>query len=310
MIASHTAPADNPQAAAPWSELFRRSHLALLAILCLGVWLHAADALLVATLMPSAVADIGGVAYLSWTIALYELGSIVAGVATGVAIMRSGLRAVMVSAAAVYAVGCAMSALAPDMGIMLAGRVLQGIGGGMMLAGTFSGMNRLFPERLWIRVVAVISATWGTSSLVGPLIGGLFANFGLWRGGFWAFGAQAVLFGLAAWLLLKSGDADDRQEAAPVAWGNLALIALGVLAIAAAGAAVSPLWTPAACLAGIALLWLFVRRDQSHAGRMLTRRPLDLRHSSGAGTVMVLYGSILQPIVPDAFGHLRKIDGL
>ena len=41
-----------------------------LAVLCLGVWLHAADSLLAATLMPSAVGEIGGLAFIYWTVAL------------------------------------------------------------------------------------------------------------------------------------------------------------------------------------------------------------------------------------------------
>ena len=51
--------------------------------MCLGVWLHAADALVATTVMPSAIAEIGGLAYIYWTIALYELGSIIAGAVTG-----------------------------------------------------------------------------------------------------------------------------------------------------------------------------------------------------------------------------------
>lgn len=45
-------------------------------VLCLGVWLHAADSLLAATVMPSAVAEIGGLAFIYWAVALYQLGSI------------------------------------------------------------------------------------------------------------------------------------------------------------------------------------------------------------------------------------------
>ncbi len=278
---------------APWSELFRRGHLALLAVLCLGVWLHAADSLLVATLMPSAVRDIGGLPYLSWTLALYELGSIISAVATGVLVTRVGMRKVMTSAAALYTLGCVISALAPDMAAMLFGRILQGIGGGMMLAGTFTGMNRLFPQRLWLRIVAIVSATWGVSSLIGPLIGGLFANYGYWRGGFWAFAAQAVLFGLAsAHLLGPAAPRDDTETSSGVDWKNLGLLSLGVFAIAAAGAHVSLVWTPLLCIAGSALLWAFVRRDGVSPARMLAIRPLNLGHAPGAGTVMVLASAV------------------
>ena len=81
-----------------WKELLGLRYIGILTVLCFGVWLHAADSLLVATLMPSAVRDIGGVAYLAWTLSLYELGSIVAAAATGLFVMRAGLRNVFIAA--------------------------------------------------------------------------------------------------------------------------------------------------------------------------------------------------------------------
>lgn len=79
-----------------------RGGWAAAAVLCLGVWLHAADSLLAATVMPSAVREIGGLQYIYWTVALYQLGSIAAGAATGLLAIRLGLRAGMVIAAAIY----------------------------------------------------------------------------------------------------------------------------------------------------------------------------------------------------------------
>ena len=81
-------------------------------VLCVGVWLHAADALMAATIMPTAVRDIGGLEYIYWTVALYELGSIVVGAATGLLAIRLGIRLGMVLAALLYGVGCVASALA------------------------------------------------------------------------------------------------------------------------------------------------------------------------------------------------------
>ena len=160
------------------------------AVLCLGVWLHAADSLLAATVMPSAVAEIGGLAFIYWTVALYQLGSIVAGAVTGILAIRLGLSAAMAVAALVYAAGCAISALAPDMSAMLIGRLLQGWGGGWMVALSHVGVTQLFAPERWPHLLAVISAVWGVSALLGPLIGGGFATAGLWRGGFWAFAGR------------------------------------------------------------------------------------------------------------------------
>ena len=53
-----------------WGDLLRSGYFARLALICTGVWLHAADALMVATLIPSILADIGGAALVAWTIAL------------------------------------------------------------------------------------------------------------------------------------------------------------------------------------------------------------------------------------------------
>jgi len=84
-----------------WSELLADGIPAKLAVLCLGVWLHAADSMLVATLMPSAVTEIGGVRYIAWTIVLYQVGSIIAGAAGGLAARRLSLRVAMTGAAAI-----------------------------------------------------------------------------------------------------------------------------------------------------------------------------------------------------------------
>ncbi len=50
-------------------------------MLCVGIWLHAADSLVTATIAPAIVDDIGGIAFINWTIMLYEVGAIVAAAA-------------------------------------------------------------------------------------------------------------------------------------------------------------------------------------------------------------------------------------
>src|SRR3546814_3253049 len=106
-----------------------------------------------ATIMPTAVRDIGGLEYLYWTVALYELGSIVIGAATGLLAIRFGLRLGMVLAALLYGVVCVASALAPDMAVMLVGRLLQGLGGGGMVALSHVGVTQLFPAKSWPRML-------------------------------------------------------------------------------------------------------------------------------------------------------------
>lgn len=256
-------------------------------VLCIGVWLHAADALLAATVMPTAVREIGGLEFIYWTVALYELGSIVVGAATGLLAIRLGIRIGMVLAALLYGVGCIASALAPDMGVMLAGRLLQGLGGGGMVALSHVGVTQLFPSRSWPRLLAFMSAVWGVSALVGPLIGGLFATAGIWRGAFWAFAIQAVLVALVVPVILKPRPRDARA-AELLPWRRLAVLSGGILVVLAAG--VQKQWLPAALclLVGGFLLWATLRLEARAAVRLFPRRPLAPSSPWGPGYLMVL----------------------
>jgi MFS family permease len=284
---------------AGWGDLVRAGHSARLALLCFGVWLHAADGLLVATMIPGILNDIGGAALVAWVFALYELGSITAGAASALLGLRFGLRRVMTGAACVYLAGCVQSALAPDMAMMLGGRLAQGLGGGGLMALSLVAVSDLLPRPLIARSMASISLVWGASAFTGPLIGGIFADLGYWRGGFWFFAAQAGLLAVWLWFGLRDREAAAGALSPPnLAPRNLAprrlpllrlaLLALGVLAIAAAGIEVQPLRSPLLVLLGLALIGGFLRLDaRRSADRLLPRRPFDPRRGSGAALLMI-----------------------
>ena len=256
-------------------------------VLCLGVWLHAADSLLAATVMPSAVAEIGGLAFIYWAIALYQLGSIVAGAVTGILAIRLGLRAAMSVAALVYGGGCVASALAPDMATMLFGRLVQGLGGGWMLALSHVGITQLFPARAWPHLLAVVSGVWGVSALIGPLIGGLFATAGLWRGAFWAFAAQAIVLAAVVPSMIDPPRA-PAAAAARVPWRRVAVLSAGVLAILGAGVQADIDRAVGLAAFGFALLAVALHLESRGGERLLPPRPLDLGAPWGPGYVMVL----------------------
>ena len=255
--------------------------------MCLGVWLHAADALVATTVMPSAIAEIGGLSYIYWTIALYELGSIIAGAVTGVGVVALGLRTAMMASALVYALGCAASALAPSMAVMLVGRLVQGLGGGAMLALSYVGVSQLFPERLWTRVLALVSGVWGVSSLFGPLVGGVFASAGLWRGAFWAFGAQALLL-VALTPLLVGAHRAPPAEAGAIPGRQIAVLTVGVLVMSFAGVQTDVPAMAALTVAGLAVLAFVLRLEHGARARLFPPTPLSFGVPWGAGYAMVL----------------------
>lgn len=270
-----------------WSELRATGLLKPFIILCLGVWLHAADAFLAATTMPAAVEEIGGVAFINWAIALYLLGAIVSGAAVGVMTRRLGLRNVLIIALSVYALGCAVSAVAPDIGVLLVGRLVQGTGGGVMIALTYVATQQLFPERLWVRLMAIVSAIWGASSLCGPMIGGAFAAAGLWRWAFWAFGAQALALIVAAGIFLGPLPEETRTTSG-WPWRPLLVLTIGTLAIAAAGDTGAIRLSVILALIGAFLLYAAARIDRVASVRVMPAEVLRPSHPIGAGLLMVL----------------------
>ena len=241
-------------------------------------------------MIPSIVADIGGINLVSWTVALYQLGSIVAGAASGLLCIRYGVKTPMVFATLVYAIGCAISAMAAEMWILLLGRQLQGLGGGVLIAVSFVSIGILFPRRLVPRAMAAVSFVWGTSAFLGPLIGGLFVEYASWHYGFWFFALQAMalLVWISTRVKLEQSTAKREQQGSFPLWRLLSL-SLGVLLIAWSGIEVSMLRTPIYFCCGIICLIIFLRMDSaSESSRLLPRHPLGFSSRLSAGFTMIL----------------------
>src|SRR5579862_583011 len=107
-----------------WGDLFAEGRGARLAVICLGVWLNAADSLVTATIMPTIGRELGGYAYFSWATAAYMVGAIFSGATAAQLSARVGLRGAMIGAGLVTAIGCGVSALAPDMIVLVLGRAI------------------------------------------------------------------------------------------------------------------------------------------------------------------------------------------
>ena len=273
-----------------WLDLFRGGRAPITIALTLGIWLHAADSLLVVTTLPSAVAEIGGDAWVSWAYTLYMLASILVGASTGLLALTLGLRTAFAAAGILFALGCVVSALAPDMGVMLVGRFVQGMGGGGQLALVFVALDRLFPNAMMPKLVALTSAVWSVSAFCGPLVGGLFANAGLWRGAYWAFALQAAVFVvLVVYAVPGGGRSRGVDGANRPPFLRLALLAGGVLLVSAAAADPDPLLAPAMILGAAVLLGLFLARDRARRGSdLLPPRPFTPDTAYGAGLLMAV----------------------
>jgi MFS family permease len=264
-----------------WGDLLAEGRLSKFALICLGVWLNAADALVTATIMPSVGVDLGGYGYFSWSVAGFLVGAILAGASAGRISELCGLRAATVVSGLLTAAGCVMSAAAPDVFTFLAGRLVQGLGTGWISGFAMVAIALLFPERHLARVFATVSGVWGVATLLGPLVGGLYAAGGHWRGVFWLFAAQSAAFSAAAFWLLRGAEA--RRAGAGVPWLQLAVLTLGVGAIAVADLAGNAMASLALVAAGLVVLGLVLWIDARARVRLLPREAARLGTVVGAG---------------------------
>src|SRR3977135_4749982 len=95
--------------------------------------------------------------------------------------------------------------MGPTMGWIVVGRLIQGFGGGLEAAAAYVAVRATFPEAVWSRTIALMSTSWSMSVLVGPLVGGMVARFGNWRGAFVATAIVAGILAVSAYVILPPG---------------------------------------------------------------------------------------------------------
>jgi MFS family permease len=162
-------------------RLLRRQNIAPLILVNLGVGLHATIWYMATTAMPSAVEELDAAAYLSWATSLYLMTSILGGAMLPPIKSRFGPRNSMMTAGLVVVLGGVLAGAAPDVSWILAGRAIQGLGEGFLLALSYCLVRELFDNALVPRVGGVEAVTWACAVTIGPLLGGWLTDLGTWR---------------------------------------------------------------------------------------------------------------------------------
>ena len=187
-------------------------------------------------MLPSTINEIGGERIYAWVTTLYLVGSVVAAATVNTLLHRIGACVSYLMGFAVLGVGSLVCAAAPTMDILLVGRFLQGLAGGLLCGLSFAVINAVLPRSLWSRGSAMAASTWGIGALIGPAMGGLFAQFGAWR---WAFGLLAMLSvamaGLAPGLLtMDGGEPVTDRAAARIPVPSVVLLGAAALTVSVA----------------------------------------------------------------------------
>lgn len=174
-------------------RLFSRQYRALVVGVVGVVVAVAFEAIAVATAMPVAARELGGLKAYGLAFSVFLTASLLGMVVAGEVADRRGPVRPFLCAAVVFAIGLALAGAAPTMTVLVAARAVQGFGAGLNIVALYVVIARAFPAQLRPRVFSAISSGWVLPSLVGPPIAGALADHVSWR---WVFlGVLPLLLG-------------------------------------------------------------------------------------------------------------------
>ncbi|MFF4903981.1 DHA2 family efflux MFS transporter permease subunit [Streptomyces sp. NPDC001260] len=152
--------------------------------LLLGLLLAALDQTIVSTALPTIVSDLGGLEHLSWVVTAYLLASTAATPLWGKLGDQYGRKRLFQTAIVIFLIGSALCGMAQNMPQLIAFRALQGLGGGGLIVLSMAIVGDVVPPRERGRYQGLFGAVFGATSVLGPLLGGLFTEHLSWR---WVF---------------------------------------------------------------------------------------------------------------------------
>src|SRR5918912_1867807 len=155
---------------------FRSDRGPVLAAVMLCTGLVAIDSTIVATAVPSIVRDLGGFAQFPWLFSIYLLSQAVTVPLYGKFADVLGRRPVMFFGIAAFLVGSVLCGAAWSMPVLIAARAVQGIGAGAIQPMSMTVIGDLYTVEERAKVQGYVASVWGAASVVGPTLGGVFAE--------------------------------------------------------------------------------------------------------------------------------------
>lgn len=156
------------------------------------------QALAVATILPAVVNDLGGLNLYGWAFSAFLLTQLVGIVVSGLLADERGPAIPFGIGVLCFSAGLLIGGLAPSMSVLIAGRALQGLGGGAIISAAYVAIGRSYPPAAKPRMLALMSTGWVVPGLVGPAVSGLMAEAWGWRVVFLVLAPMTLLAAMLA----------------------------------------------------------------------------------------------------------------
>jgi MFS family permease len=218
------------------------------------------EAMAVSAALPTAARDLHDLGGYGWAFTGFLVAEVVGMVVSGqLSDSGRGAQLPLVAGLVCFVAGLVTAGTAPEMSQLVAGRVVQGLGGGLLITAIYVVVGEQYPVSLQPKVFAATSSAWVLPSLAGPVISGVLAQHASWR---WVFLGLVPFALVGAALLvpvLRSLRVPLRAEAGGLADPRRILralaVAAGIAALEGAGQHPSQASLVAAAFGLAALVW-------------------------------------------------------
>lgn len=267
-----------------WGDLLKGRNSLKSIALAGGVALHAINIYVVTTILPTVISEIGGLEFYAWNTTLFVIASIVGSALATKLIEGTNPRAAYLIALAIFSLGSIMCAMATSMPFLLLGRSVQGFGGGILFALSYALIRIVFKESLWSRAMALVSAMWGIATLIGPAVGGVFAQIGNWRLAFWVLLPVALILTIIVVSQFKFTK-EKRKSTQKIPLLCIGFLVLSVLSISAGSLSQRLEFNISGIVIGLLFAVLIAKIDNKAKSKLLPTGAYSLSTQLG-----VLYG--------------------